>query len=83
MSTFLIRAGYVLALVGILLLFGAEDLLPLELWTWMHGLPADGQYFRVVPAKGSHNFIEFAILGVGFVLAAVGWILRRRRNANV
>jgi hypothetical protein len=80
MSTFLIRTGCVLALVGVLLLFAA-DLLPLELWAWMHGMPSDGQYFKVVPAEG-YRFIEFTVLGVGLALAAAGWILRWRQNAG-
>jgi len=81
MSTFLIRLGCVLAFAGVLLLSGAADLLPLELWAWLHGIPADGQYFRVVPAQ-NHRFIELTVLGVGIALLASGWILRRRRNAG-
>jgi len=81
MNTFLIRAGCILALIGALLLSGAEDLLPLELWAWMHGIPADGQYFRAGPVEG-HHFVEFIILGVGVAFVAAGWILRRRRNAD-
>ena len=81
MSTFLIRAGCVLALVGTLLLSGAEDLLPLELWAWMHEVSADREYFRVGPVE-DHRFIEFIILGVGIAFVAAGWILRRKRNAG-
>jgi len=82
MSTFLISAGGVLTLVGVLLLSGAEDLLPLELWAWLHGVPAEGHYFRGVPADESHSLIEFTLLGIGTALAMVGWILRRRRNTD-
>jgi hypothetical protein len=81
MSTLLIRAGCVLVLAGALLLCGAADLLPLELWAWMHGIPADGQYFRVVAAEGN-RFIEFTVLGAGIALVAAGWILRQRKAAD-
>jgi hypothetical protein len=81
MSTFLIRAGSVLVLAGVLLLSGIADLLPLELLAWLHGSSADGQYFRVVAVEG-HRFIEFTVLGVGIALAVAGWILHRRRNAG-
>lgn len=76
MSTFLVRAGCVLAFIGTLVLSGAEDLLPLEIWAWMHGIPAGAQYFRLVPAEGGHSFMGLTVLGAGIAVAAVGWILR-------
>jgi predicted Kef-type K+ transport protein len=81
MSTFMIRLGCVLALAGVFLLFSVADLLPVELWAWLHGTPAGGQYYRVVAAKG-YSFIEFIFLGAGIALVVAGWTLRRRQNAG-
>jgi hypothetical protein len=82
MSAILIGAGGVLTLIAVLLLSGAKDFLPLELWAWMHGVPADSQYFRVISADGSHSPIEFTVLAAGIALAIAGRMLRRRRHGG-
>ncbi|MBT2305516.1 hypothetical protein J7E70_34565 [Variovorax paradoxus] len=65
----LVRVGYVLMAVGILLLLLLGVLLPVNLFEGLH------HYYRVVPAE--HGWIlPASLVGLGMLLVLVGWALR-------
>ena len=67
----LVRMGYVLMALGILLLLPLGDLLPVDLFGDMH------HYYRVVPTE--HGWLmEASLIGVGILFVLVGRALRNK-----
>ena len=69
--TWLVRVGYVLISVGILLLLPLSDLLPVDLFGDSH------HYYRVVPTERSW-VMEATSIGIGMLLVLVGRTLRTK-----
>jgi hypothetical protein len=72
-----------LILVGICLFAGGllepavADLMPADGFAIINGSPDQG-FFRLVPAEESHDYLQIALLLLGFILLFEGTILRRR-----
>ena len=69
--TWLVRMGYVLMALGILLLLPLGELLPVDLFGGMH------HYYRVVPTEHSW-LMEAVLIGLGMLLVLVGRALRNK-----
>jgi hypothetical protein len=69
--------GYSLFALGLLLLSPLGDLLPVEVWMFLHGQPlGEGQYIVAVP-KEVNRKLEFSFIAVGLLMVVVSRILRR------
>lgn len=69
--TWLVKMGYVLMALGVLLLLPLGDLLPVDLFGVMH------HYYRVVPAEHSW-LMEALLIGLGMLLVLAGRLWRNK-----
>ncbi len=83
MNKWLIRTGYVLIIIGVLLLTLIADLLPVELFVESNGIAqknGEVTFYKIVPGEHSHLSAS-TMLFLGFVLVLFGKLSKSKKNS--
>ena len=74
MSKRITGSGYVIVIVGLVLLTPAGDFLPVDLW---RSAGSQSEYWKVIPVVRTYA-LEIAFVGIGLVLVVFGKTVSRR-----